>query len=224
MKKLIISILFLNTFSLKAQLDYNQERQIKKEVEADMKHFGAAYVESKKYFINQNKTHKSNFYSTLYDTLNKVTYINFDKKKKISIPGSWNLINRSEFNIDSYVSHCPMVYNENGVIMEYAIWDYDPSYKKFKDSYEKLKFNKESFEKQNMLNSKGYKKIKYDSIQNYCLYKKKELNPTTNQLLDVYYLLGVKAKKSFHIAIFNFKEEDYENMEEFIIQCYTMNR
>lgn len=173
---------------------------------------------------NIPNTSSFNGYKSSFNELKSETTIHYSKNKSYTVLGKWALVERKVFSIDHYVSHCPMFYNESGVIMEFAIRDKNFTTKKFKNSSDKLTNMKSEFEDKKTDTSERYQLIKQDSLQNYALYKKKDLNIVTDQNLDVYYLIGVKALKEFRIAIFNFKETDYENMEDFIIQCYTMNR
>ena len=220
MRKFIVLflLLFATTFSL-AQITNQLPYEIKREINRDMQVFGENYVVNKRYFVN-NYGSKSE-YSSIHNANSDETIVYDGKKKDFSISGNWSFVKRK--GNAYHIGHALLFSNSDNVLFEISRYQTKKT-RKIKSSYDQLTLLKNKFESSQLNDLVKYKLVKHDPALNYSLYKKKELNEITNEINDVYYLLGVKAFKIFNIAVFNFKETDYENMEDFIIQCYTMNR
>lgn len=159
-----------------------------------------------------------------YDTINDITIAEDASHEKFKIFGKWDYVDREKQDIDILVSHCPMLINEDNVILEFAKWD----------------STKVTFFKPNTINNllkrfnnttKFHKKNKteilfsiYNKAANYYIFKIKYISKINKkQSFFVYIFYGVKNKYIYKFAISHFKDEDYLNLDQFLINLYNSN-
>lgn len=214
----LLLLLFCSTSVFSQLNEVREAKEVKKMVEQDKRIFGEEYTRQKIY--TPNIVTNFPYYKLEYNEDNSQTTLIFSKKKRFNIVGKWNYINLSDYNIKYYVSHCPSLIDKNGVILEYGAYDVN---NKKKSSNELLNDWKMYYDRINADNQK-FTFVKYDSVNNFYFFKKKETNALTNDVTDVYYLRGVKNGKDFYLALFNFNEEDYDGIDKFLEDCYIKNR
>lgn len=175
--------------------------------------------------VNQRNVEKAekvnqNEYRLIYNKDSTQTTVRYYNMAEFTVAGFWNKIDLRKYNIKYYVSHCPTLINEYGVILEYGIFEQE---RKKKSSRQALLDNKKYFDSVNTKHE-DFKFVRYDTINNFYMHKKKETNTLTNDVTDVFYLRGVKNGKNFYLALFNFNEEDYDGIDKFLEDCYIKNR
>lgn len=216
--KLTLTIFLINNISF-SQIPKSLEKEIKRDIQL----YGSNYVEGKKYYINSQYMNQKPPYEQSFDEKNNNTTVSTYDKKTFKVLGEWELIDPKKQHIYYHVGHCPAIYNKENFILElYANNELGYKWKK-QSSNEILEKVKLKFEKSVVEYSRGYTLYKHDSVNNYYLYKKKNLLHLDKNINDVYYLLGVKNKKVYRFALSNFNENEYENIEDFLIETYIKN-
>ncbi len=159
-----------------------------------------------------------------YDTINDITIVEDASHEKLKIFGKWDYVDREKQDIDILVSHCPMLINEDNVILEFAKWDtIIENVAKGNNLSNLLKCYKRTI--------KYYKKSKteilfskFNKEANYYIFKIKYISKINkNQSFFVYTFHGVKNKYIYSFAISHFKDEDYLNLDQFLINLYNSN-
>ena len=150
-----------------------------------------------------------------YDVVNDITYVsNFSNDTPILVKGKWR---KNEPNTPIQISHCPGVENEFSTVLELMIWEYDKEEWLGKSNESILM---ESFNKQAAFWDKitvKYEFIKSDKRASYAIYKVFEFEERRIELM------GVKNKKYYRIAIYNFDPNQYIAIEDFLIGIFTIN-
>ena len=159
-----------------------------------------------------------------YDTINDITIIEDASHEKLKIFGKWDYVDREKQDIDILVSHCPMLINEDNVILEFAKWD------TIQDTFIKGSYLTNLIKSYNGV-IKYYKKSKTEILfsklnnkENYFIFKIKYISKINKkQSFFVYTFHGVKNKYIYSFAISHFKDEDYLNLDQFLINLYNSN-
>ncbi len=151
-----------------------------------------------------------------YDAINDITYVSdYSDNAPILVKGKWRKVNQNNTQIQ--ISHCPGIENELGTILELMIWEYDKEGWLGKSNENILI---ESFNKQSAFWDKitvKYEIIKSDKVASYSIYKVFEFEERRIELW------GVKNKKHYRIAIYNFDPNQYISIEDFLIGIFTIN-
>jgi hypothetical protein len=150
-----------------------------------------------------------------YDVVNDITYVtNSSNTTPILVKGKWRKVNP---NTQIQISHCPVIENELGTVLELMIWEYDKQEWMGKSNERILT---ESFNKTAAFWDKitvKYEFIKADKAASYSVYKVFEFEERRIELW------GVKNKKHYRIAIYNFDPNQYISVEDFIIGIFAIN-
>lgn len=150
-----------------------------------------------------------------YDAINDITYVtDLSDFKEYLVKGKWR---KNELRTEYYISHCPIVENELGTILELWIRGNDKFEWKNKSDEEILikNFNEYSafWKKKNIKHTI----VKSDKKASYYIYEIIEFDRRRIELM------GIKNKKYYRIAIFNFDPNQYTSMEDFLISIFAIN-
>lgn len=152
-----------------------------------------------------------------YDALNDITYVTYlSNNTPILVKGKWKDSHRN-LGSEYYISHCPQVENELGTLLELWIKEYDKLEWKKKSDKDILieNFNEYSafWKKKNF----KYTIIKSDKKDSYYVYEVIEYERRRIELM------GIKNKKYYRIAIYNFDPNQYLSIEDFLIGIFAIN-
>lgn len=209
MKKFLFSILLLPAIFFAQKYDY----QVNK--------FG------KKPYKVGNKLNESNI--TLldikkiiqFDSINNITILTLAKNKFI-IPDKWELFDYKNYTYDILVSHCPTFVNSDNIILEFGMYNKDTFLENSEIKSSNVHTLKSKFVKLSINNKILLEK--FNAEKNYYLLKVLTSSKVKKgELITYYELIGVKNNKVYNIALQNFNEDVYENLEEFIISIYDIN-
>jgi hypothetical protein len=162
-----------------------------------------------------------------YDSVTDVTTLrDFFSENKILIKGKWRDFDFSKNTCHQLIPDCPIVTNNENLILETWI-------RKDKKYNWKNKSNNELLQKVIIDQKKLWKpyktlvtEIENNEIQNFIIYKiEKPLREakTKEIILKSYFLLGVKNNKIYRLAIQNYVEGEISNIEEFLTGIYVYN-
>jgi hypothetical protein len=156
-----------------------------------------------------------------YDSINDITFNKDAGGNKLKIIGKWKLFDFKKYETDIFVSHCPIFINDENIILEFAKWDSTVLPLTNGNNLTKINSNAlKYFRKKNteILFSE------YNPEKKYYLHKLKCAAKTkTNESYIVYILIGVKNKYVYEFALSNFKEENYLNLNQYLINLYNIN-
>ena len=164
---------------------------------------------------------KNNKIEDKYDSINDITFTKDAGGNKLNLIGKWKLSDLEKDETGIFISHCPTFINDENIILEFAKWD----------SSKLPLVNKNNLDKTNNVSLKYFKEIKaeilsseYNSKKKYYLHKLKCASKTkTNESYIAYILIGVKNKYVYKFAISNFKEENYLNLNQYLIRLFNIN-
>lgn len=179
-------------------------------------------------YVPVKKTEKNLFfyYRTnvkSYDSINDITIINLSNNIHIvKLLGKWKNFNRVEYQEEKLISHCPILIDKFGGILELGIFEIEfhgvftgsSNSKKYLANYPKLIKRL----KGKILNSQ------IDNDKNYSLYKVKMPSRFgKKEIYTSYHFIGIKNNYVYRMALYNIDETNFENFDKFLIDTYNNN-
>ncbi|MFT7351021.1 MAG: hypothetical protein ACI9XR_000752 [Flavobacterium sp.] len=220
MKNAFILFLVINSSVLFGQkLPTGYFSKDDKRVARDKRIYGENYVSKKVY--KTNSSYKQALSRVSFNEDNLKTTVLINDIENFILLGNWTLIGRKKNPIKSFIGHSYALKHQNDFIFEYSKIDFSKEAERGSDYFLKIVKDIENLSSKNV---GEFKLTKTDVENNYRMYKKTEFNLKTNSLSDVYFLIGLKNNTLFQMALSNFLEQDYLDMDTLFIQTYLDNQ
>jgi len=157
-----------------------------------------------------------------YNSLKNTTAVKLYSNHIINLIGKWDHFNDTKFGEEHLVSHCPILVDENNVILEFAIFD-QSFHNDLTGSYSFRHYQKQYLTRYAPKNSVLISS-QIDEAKKIYVYKLKSPSKfNQNNIYTSYHLIGKKNNKVYRMVIYNIDETNFENFDTFLINTFNNN-
>lgn len=149
--------------------------------------------------------------------------ISNDTINKLKLIGNWEYFDRSKYDCEDIITHCPVYINQENIILEFAKWDKEMAENKFGISTKLIKMTNHFLKYQKRIKSEILQSSFNDDLK-YSIYKINIISKINKRERFIcYYLIGEKKDHIYFIACYNFNEDYFENIDAFLTNLYIIN-